>query len=221
MDDFEIDFTSNLSPKIKFEGAMVLDGETIAFGQTLADFEIMEEGKMGLQAGLMDIPFGLDYNFFANPDRRFVSVPLITENMMDGGWSDVKVVFHGILPPFDYHLYLVNGMGADEKNLRVNQVSDNNGRQTVGERFLTSLLQEEINLGFSYAQGAWLPGHSENMLKKIGISTLRVGRKFRRFRFLSAGCEFLVLRRFYVCCCIKEIETRSKGQDSQNFSRTS
>lgn len=166
MGAFEIDFESEFSSKVSFEGAVVVEGEEVGLGQTLVDFKLLEEEKLGLQVGLLDMPFGIDYQVFATPDRKLVTPPLVTELMMDGGWGDVGVNLYGCVPRLNYNLYVVNGMGEDS-GVPVNQLTDNNSAKTVGGRIGVSPVKD-LELGFSYVQGPCLDGTARQALSRIG-----------------------------------------------------
>ncbi len=166
MGAFEIDFASEFSSKVSFEGAVVVEGEEVGLGQTLVDFKLLEEEKLGLQVGLLDMPFGIDYQVFATPDRKLVTPPLVTELMMDGGWGDIGVNFYGSVAHLNYNLYIVNGMGEDS-DVPVNQLADNNSAKTVGGRIGVSPVKD-LELGFSYACGPYLDGTADEALSRIG-----------------------------------------------------
>jgi len=166
MGAFEIDFAAEFSPSVAFEGAVVVQGDEVGLGQTMVDFWLLNENKLGLQFGLLDMPFGIDYQVFATPDRKLVTLPLVTELMMDGGWSDIGVNLHGSLPRLNCNVYVVNGMGED-RGVPVNQLSDNNNGKTVGGRIGASPV-DNLELGFSYAQGPYLDGTAEEALSRIG-----------------------------------------------------
>jgi len=166
MGAFEIDFASEFSPKVSFEGAVVVEGDEVGLGQTLVDFKLLNEDKLGLQAGLLDMPFGIDYQVFATPDRKLVTPPLVTELMMDGGWGDIGVNFYGSVARLNYNLYIVNGMGEDG-GVPVNQLTDNNSAKTAGGRIGVSPVKD-LELGFSYARGPYLNGTAEEALSRIG-----------------------------------------------------
>ncbi len=178
MGPFEIDFASEFSSKVSFEGAVVVEGEEVGLGQTLVDFKLLNEDKLGLQAGLLDMPFGIDYQVFATPDRKLVTPPLVTELMMDGGWGDIGVNLYGCAPRLNYNLYVVNGMGYnngedglygtdDEGEGIESQLTDNNNSKTVGGR-IGVLPIKDLELGFSYARGPYLEGTAEQALSRIG-----------------------------------------------------
>ncbi|MBA7512500.1 hypothetical protein ES705_04505 [subsurface metagenome] len=166
MGAFEIDFVSEFSSKVSFEGAVVVEGEEVGLGQTLVDFKLLNEDKLGLQAGLLDMPFGIDYQVFATPDRKLVTPPLVTELMMDGGWGDIGVNFYGSVAHLNYNLYAVNGMGEDG-GVPVNQLTDNNSAKTVGGRIGISPVKD-LELGFSYACGPYLDGTTKEAFSRIG-----------------------------------------------------
>ncbi len=62
-----------------------------------------------IQVGRFDVPFGLDYSFFATPDRETITPPLVTDYIMDGGWGDDGVRIYGVYKFIDYTLYTTNG----------------------------------------------------------------------------------------------------------------
>jgi len=165
MGAFEIDFASEFSSKVSFEGAVVVEGGEVGLGQTLVDFKLLNEDRLGVQVGLLDMPFGIDYQVFATPDRKLVTTPLVTELMMDGGWGDIGVNLHGAVSLLNYNLYVVNGMGEDG-GVPVNQITDNNSAKSVGGR-IGVLPIKDLELGFSYVQGPYLDGTARQALSRI------------------------------------------------------
>lgn len=165
MGAFEIDFASEFSSKVSFEGAVVVEGGEVGLGQTLVDFKLLNEDRLGVQVGLLDMPFGIDYQVFATPDRKLVTTPLVTELMMDGGWGDIGVNLHGAVSLLNYNLYVVNGMGEDG-GVPVNQIIDNNNTKSVGGR-IGILPIKDLELGFSYVQGPYLDGTAKEALSRI------------------------------------------------------
>ncbi|MBU3956019.1 porin [bacterium] len=172
---FEIDFASEFSDKISFEGAVVVEGGAVGLGQTLVDIKLLSEEKLGVKAGLIDIPFGIDYQVFATPDRKLVSSPLVTELMMDGGWGDSGINFYGSLSSLNYNIYIVNGMGnkyeieGDTTSALVpaNQDANNNNAKTIGSRIGISPA-EGIEVGVSYAHGPYLDDNTKEILSRVG-----------------------------------------------------
>jgi len=163
---FEVDLASEISEKVVFEGAAVIEEGEIGLGQTLVDFKI-KQNKLGLRAGLFDVPFGLDYQVFAAPDRKFISPPLITDLIMDGGWSDTGVNLYAEITGLAADFYIVNGFG-EYSGLPVNQDSDNNNAKTYGSRINFSPFSN-IEAGASYAVGPYLNGNNSEVLFRNGV----------------------------------------------------
>lgn len=166
MGAFEIDFISKINNRINFEGAIVVEGEEIGLGQTLIDGELVKN-RLGIQVGLLDIPFGIDYRFFATPDRVLISAPLTTDIIIDGGWSDTGLNLYGQFSKLNYNLYLVNGMGENSGD-PVNQSGDNNNSKTLGTRVGFEFVKN-IEIGASFARGSYLNTNNEEMLTRQGV----------------------------------------------------
>ncbi|MBA3051541.1 MAG: hypothetical protein ABII20_03855 [Candidatus Omnitrophota bacterium] len=177
MGAFEIDFETAISDQVSFEGAVVVEDGEAALGQTLVDFSIIKE-KLGLQAGLIDIPFGIDCHTFAACDRKLISPPITTELMMDGGWGDTGINLHGETSILNYNLFAVNGMGVDTSSAPVNQTADNNNSKTYGGRIGVSPAKQ-LELGFSFAQGPYLDDDSKKLWQRTGADV----------RFYAGGLE--------------------------------
>lgn len=182
MGAFEIDFAMEFQKNVSFEGAVVVEGDEVGLGQTLIDIKLADE-YLGLQAGLLDIPFGIDCCVFATPDRKFITLPLVTELMMDGGWADVGANVYGTISPnkevpsINYNLYMVNGIGydsgaddtygtADDEGYAC-QLSDNNNANTIGGR-LGILPIKDLEIGVSFARGPYLDDNTEEILQRTG-----------------------------------------------------
>lgn len=176
MGAFEIDLETEFSEKVAFEGAIVVDNDGVGLGQTIIDFMLINE-SLCLQAGLLDIPFGIDYQVFATPDRKLITPPLTTELIMAGGWADTGCSIYGASSHLNYNIYIVNGMGEDNGS-PVNQLADNNNEKTIGSRIAFSPL-EMLNIGASYAQGAYLDDNNEDILSRYGFD---IGINFNQFK---------------------------------------
>lgn len=166
MGAFELDFESEIAKNRVFTGAIVVEGGAVGLGQTLADFKLKNEDKLGLQIGLLDMPFGIDYTVFATPDRKLITPPLTTELIMAGGWGDTGVNLYGKADKFNYCVYVVNGMG-EAAGAPANQDADNNDAKTFGTHISVPLT--DIELGVSYMQGAYLDNNESNILARAGI----------------------------------------------------
>ncbi len=174
MGTFEIDFETEISEQASFEGAVVVEDGEASLGQTLVDFSIVKE-KLGIQAGLIDVPFGIDCHTFAACDRKIVTPPITTELMMDGGWSDTGINFHGKTSMLNFNLFAVNGMGVDISSAPVNQTADNNNSKTYGGRIGVSPAKQ-LEFGFSFARGPYFDDDSEKLWQRTGAD-VRCGKK--------------------------------------------
>lgn len=169
MGAYEVDFVWEYSPRLYFEGAVVVEGEEVGLGQTFVEFKPLKEKYrdiLAIQAGFFDMPFGLDYEVYATPDRKLVTSPLVTEQMMDGGWGDIGINFCGSYWLVNYNLYGVNGFGEDNGD-PVNQLADNNDGKTFGCRLGFSPM-EDVEVGISYAGGPYLDDNTEDLLQRMG-----------------------------------------------------
>ena len=163
---FELDYSNELSEGIVFEGAVVLEGDEIGLGATFIDFTIIKD-LYSIQAGLIDVPFGIDREVFATPDRKLITPPLTTEIMMLGGWGDIGVNFSGKYSILNFNIYLVNGFG-EEFGIPVTQLSDNNNARTFGFRLGVTPIAK-LELGLSYGSGPYLDDNSDDNSTRTGI----------------------------------------------------
>ncbi|MFQ5685416.1 MAG: hypothetical protein ACE5GV_02020 [Candidatus Scalindua sp.] len=90
---------------------------------------IFDEPGFHLQAGRFDIPYGVDYQYFASVDRPNVSAPLTTERIQQGGYNNDGIRFYGTQKMFDYTAYAVDSIYGDNEGI----LSVGNG-STVGGR---------------------------------------------------------------------------------------
>jgi len=60
-----------------------------------------------------DIPFGVDYEYFAAPDRTNISAPLTTDLIQDGGFNSDGIRAYGTWSQFDYAFYWTNSVFED------------------------------------------------------------------------------------------------------------
>ena len=117
----ELDITSELHPAISFEGALALNPDTYCFEAGTGFIELTfpeEKGQhsargaffnhTGLSLGLFDVPFGLDWQHIASPDRRLVTPPLLNEKSING-WNDMGANFHTDIGITNLVIFIVNG----------------------------------------------------------------------------------------------------------------
>ncbi|MFW2371604.1 MAG: hypothetical protein ACN4GM_00650 [Gammaproteobacteria bacterium] len=75
--------------------------------------DIFTEPGFHLQFGRFDIPFGIDYTFFASIDRPNVSAPLTTDRIQEGGFNGDGVRTYGSWSIVDYAFYWTNSLFDD------------------------------------------------------------------------------------------------------------
>jgi len=161
----EIDMEREFSKTLSFEGAFVIEDEEISMGQTLLN--IKTRNNLNFQIGLIDMPFGLDWKFFATPDRKTITPPITTEKLFDGGWSDIGVNFSGNSGKLNFNFYVVNGFGED-KGSPVNQIQDNNNAKTSGAR-IGFTPSKNLEAGISFMQGPYLDNNNSDLLSRTGF----------------------------------------------------
>ena len=122
---FELDLDASYNEHATMSAAIVIeDGET-EIGPALIDFhlfkptgslhnqesQISAEPGFHIQIGYFDVPFGIDYLFYASPDRLTISAPLYTDhlNYFDGGWTDIGIQIYKTHPLYNVTAYVVDG----------------------------------------------------------------------------------------------------------------
>ncbi len=118
---FELDLSAEIRPGINFEGAIALNPETGTFEAGAGFIEVVFTGESGLHSargkyfdhiglsiGQFDVPFGIDWQHIASPDRRLVTAPLLNEKSING-WNDMGLNLHIGLDQVNLTTFLVNG----------------------------------------------------------------------------------------------------------------
>ena len=118
---FEIDLSASIRPGISFEGAIALNPATGGFDVGAGFIEIGFAGEealhpvrgkyldhFGISVGQFDVPFGIDWQHIASPDRRLVSPPLLNEKSING-WNDIGLNLHTDLGRTTLAGFMVNG----------------------------------------------------------------------------------------------------------------
>ncbi len=72
------------------------------------------EAGYHLQFGRFDIPFGIDYEYFAAPDRHNVTAPLTTQRIQNDGLNGDGFRVYGSWAQLDYAVYLTNSLFEEE-----------------------------------------------------------------------------------------------------------
>ncbi len=120
----ELDLEYPFNEHYTVSSALVWDGDTAEVGVGIVDYHwfddavpargrIFDEPGFHLQAGRFDLPFGVDYQFFATSDRPNISAPLTTERIQLGGYNSDGARLYGTWKTFDYALYAVDSLYGD------------------------------------------------------------------------------------------------------------
>lgn len=117
----ELDLEWGYGENFSVAGALVFEDGAADVGVAFIDYhrfnhEISPRGRIfdnindfHIQLGRFDVPFGLDYLYFATPDRETITPPLITDYIMDGGWNDDGARLYGSYKFLDYSVFTTNG----------------------------------------------------------------------------------------------------------------
>lgn len=121
----ELDIQYDQEKNIAISTALAWDGDTSEVAVAVLDYHVKSHdvptrgrlfGEPGyhLQFGRFDLPFGIDYEFFAAPDRPNVTAPLTTERTLDGGLNGDGIRSYGTWLPINYALYWTNSVFEDD-----------------------------------------------------------------------------------------------------------
>ena len=118
----ELDLEWEYGENFSVAGALVFEDGAADVGVAFIDYHyhqsshsISPRGRIfydpgfHVQLGRFDVPFGLDYLYFATPDRETITPPLIADYVMDGGWNDDGARFYGSYKFLDYSIFTTNG----------------------------------------------------------------------------------------------------------------
>lgn len=118
---FELGLSASIQPGISFEGAIAYNSETGTFEAGAGFIELVFAGEqghhsahgnyvnhLGLSIGQFDVPFGIDWQHIASPDRQLITAPLTNEKSINA-WNDVGLNFHADFGKTTLTSFLVNG----------------------------------------------------------------------------------------------------------------
>lgn len=116
----ELDLEWGYGENFSVAGALVFEDGAADVGVAVIDYHqfnheisprgrIFDEPGFHVQLGRFDVPFGLDYLYFATPDRETITPPLVTDYIMAGGWNDDGARLYGTHKFFDYSVFTTNG----------------------------------------------------------------------------------------------------------------
>ncbi|MBD9357220.1 hypothetical protein [Methylomonas albis] len=106
-------------------GGLSGGGTAAGFAVALVDYHLYNDripprgrifNNQGLhiQAGRFDLPFGSDYQYFANKDRVTITAPLTTSRIQLGGFNGDGVRSYGSFGMFNYSAFWTDAMYADD-----------------------------------------------------------------------------------------------------------
>lgn len=183
----EVDLESELSDRSAVSVAVAYNPDAEAFELGAAELALRirkprENSALALDlvAGQFDVPFGIDYQFYASADRRLITAPWFYEATGDGwrGWNDVGVRLEGAGERFNFAAYWVNGFEASATitervlNLSTGLLEDveteinTTPRDAFGAHAGYSPL-EGLEVGASLALGMNASGKEEMLLRGI------------------------------------------------------
>lgn len=121
----ELGAESIFSDHIAANAALVWDGERADIGVAVIDYywfddniptrgRIFNDPGFHIQLGRFDLPFGIDYQYFAPPDRLSYSAPLTTDLIQQGGFSGDGVRSYGSWNDMNYAVFWTNSVFEED-----------------------------------------------------------------------------------------------------------
>lgn len=126
MGPFEFDIESSINDHVSGSAALVFEDGAAEVGVGFVDLHFFPQSRgpssprgriftdpsYHIQIGQFDVPFGIDYLFYATPDRLTISAPLATDLIFDGGWTDLGVRTFFASPYCNASVFIVNGFDS-------------------------------------------------------------------------------------------------------------
>lgn len=139
-------------------GAFVWDGETAKATVAVIDYhrfdhKIPPRGRIFLepgfhvQGGKFDLPYALDYQYFAARDRPTVTPPLTTERIQQGGYNSEGLRTYGRWGTFDYSVFWTNPVYGDKGTALGGRLGKNFGRYPY---HMAGIRPDLVGTGFSF-----------------------------------------------------------------------
>jgi FtsZ-binding cell division protein ZapB len=186
MNQAELDIESEISDRASAALAVAYNGETGNFelavaklGLNLYTGEESLVSSLDVGIGQFDIPFGIDYQVYASPDRKLITGPIAVDNT-HAGWNDFGFYLSAESSPANFVLYWVNGFESSAEMIQL-VLNEETGKEeeaveeietTPAHAFGTRLGFTQIpglELGTSYAFGLNVSGKSEMLLWGIDL----------------------------------------------------
>jgi len=123
----ELDIQYDQVKNFAVSSALTWDGDTSEVAVAVLDYHInshdvpsrgplFTQDGFHIQFGRFDIPFGIDYEYFAAPDRANVTPPLTTERIQRGGFNGDGLRVYGAWAQLDYAVYWTNSLFENTGN---------------------------------------------------------------------------------------------------------
>ncbi len=157
---FEMDMEYSYGDHYSVSAAMVWDdGGAPSLAVALVDYHlfdddvpvrgrIFDEQGFHVQVGRFDVPYGVDYQYFASVDRPSVSAPLTTSRIQAGGYNSDGIRIYGTWSSFDYTAYAINSLYGDDGGVLGGRIAFFPSRNPYRlHRFGST---RTVEIGFSY-----------------------------------------------------------------------
>lgn len=175
----ELDLQFDPLKHIAVSTALVWDGDAAEVAVAVLDYHLYDHevpargnifGETGLhvQFGRFDIPFGIDYNFFAAPDRTNITAPLTTERIQNDGFNGDGLRVYGSWSKLDYALYLTNSLFEDQGTSVGARIGYYPGRDPF--RVHNKNQERDFVIGFSFLRDMDSQENVRNELSALDLS---------------------------------------------------
>jgi hypothetical protein len=139
-------------------GAFVWDGNNAEATVAVLDYHqfdrrtpprgrIFLDPGFHLQGGKFDLPYALDYQYFAARDRWTVTPPLTTVTIQDGGFNSEGIRTYGRWDSFDYSVFWTNPVYGDRGSVLGGRLGKNFGAYPF---HMAGKTPDLLGLGFSF-----------------------------------------------------------------------
>lgn len=107
----ELDLTCHIHERVRSDLAIAYDDG--AFGLSTMTIGFIITDRTEIYVGQFDVPFGIDLDFYASPDRKLISPPLAVEKTHNL-WNDIGLQFCAGWRDFGLVLFAVNSLAQAE-----------------------------------------------------------------------------------------------------------
>ena len=175
---FELDLQFDQGENFAVSTALVWDGEVSEVAVAVLDYHVGSHnvptrgrlfGEPGyhIQFGRFDIPFGIDYEFFAAPDRPNITAPLTTQRIQNDGFNGDGLRAYGSWSKIDYAVYWTNSLFEDTGNSVGTRLGFFPGRDPFSVHNRDS--QSDFSIGLSWLHDMDSDENERNTLQAMDI----------------------------------------------------